>query len=260
MPQTHQQDRKRESNVPKATDDIQKSAKKDLAGQDFASQEAALVPPVQMREAPGRGGQDVQAAAQHGVKGGGQALPHIEQIQASFGDFDVSQIQAHVGGQASEASDAMGAEAYATGNDVVFRDSPDLHLVAHEAAHVVQQRSGASPADGVGRPGDPYEQHADEVADAVVRGESAEELLDEQAGRGGGGGSPVQRRAIQFEMDPAVPSAVLGAGHAEVRPIPLRIGSVHVKGNCSPRRSFAQTTACRCARTRSSIETAIFES
>ncbi len=48
-----------------------------------------------------------------------------------------------------------GAEAYASGNDVAFKSNPDLHTVAHEAAHVVQQRSttttGRSKAKKWGR-------------------------------------------------------------------------------------------------------------
>ena len=75
---------------------------------------------------------------------------------------------AHVGGAATAANDAMGAEAYATGNHVAFRAAPDLHTAAHEAAHVVQQRAGVALKGGVGEAGDPYEQHADAVADAAT--------------------------------------------------------------------------------------------
>ena len=70
----------------------------------------------------------------------------------------------------------MGAQAFATGNHVAFAGTPDLHTAAHEAAHVVQQRGGVHLKGGVGEAGDTYEQHADAVADKVVRGESAEAL------------------------------------------------------------------------------------
>jgi hypothetical protein len=46
----------------------------------------------------------------------------------------------------------------------------------------VQQRGGVQLKGGVGQTGDAYEQHADQVADAVVRGESAEAVLDQHAG------------------------------------------------------------------------------
>jgi len=66
-------------------------------------------------------------------------------IQRSFGDkHDVSGIKAHVGGASATSCDAIGASAYATGNNVAFQSSPDLHTAAHEAAHVIQQRHGSS--------------------------------------------------------------------------------------------------------------------
>ncbi|HWE28942.1 MAG TPA: DUF4157 domain-containing protein, partial [Polyangia bacterium] len=119
----------------------------------------------------------VHRAAEKGTSGGGGALPHLDAIQKSFGSHDVSHVQAHTGGAASESAAAIGAEAFASGNHVVFGGTPSLHTAAHEAAHVVQQRGGVQLKGGVGEGGDPYEQHADAVADKVVRGESAEALL-----------------------------------------------------------------------------------
>lgn len=119
----------------------------------------------------------VHAAAQRGLAGSAQALPHLEAIQRAFGPHDVRGIQAHVGGAAAEASQAIGASAYATGDAVAFGEMPDLHTAAHEAAHVVQQRGGVQLKGGVGEVGDPYERNADAVADRVVRGESAVDLL-----------------------------------------------------------------------------------
>ena len=135
----------------------------------------------------------IHLLAAHGVAGGGAPLPHAEAIQQSFGHHDVTGVRAHVGGAAAEAAGAIGASAYATGDDVAFAASPDLRQAAHEAAHVVQQRGGVRLDGGVGRSGDPYEQHADAVAALVVRGESAEALLDTMAHRGAAGGAAVQR-------------------------------------------------------------------
>jgi hypothetical protein len=140
-------------------------------------------------------GADVQGRAAEGVAGQGGQLPHIDQIRSSFGRHDVGPIEAHVGGAAADAAGDIGADAYATGNKVAFASAPDLHTAAHEAAHVVQQRGGVQLHGGVGAAGDAYERHADAVADQVVRGQSAEPLLDRMAG-----GSPaaaqgaVQRR------------------------------------------------------------------
>ncbi len=115
--------------------------------------------------------------AQAGIRGSGTMLPFLPVIQASFGSFDVSGIKAHQDGPAQDATRSMKARAYATGSDVAFAGPPDLHTAAHEAAHVVQQRSGLSLPDGVGRAGDEYEKHADQVADRVVGGGNAEPML-----------------------------------------------------------------------------------
>jgi hypothetical protein len=156
------------------------------------------LPPVQRLAAGPATGADVHVAAQRGVSGAGGALPHFATIQQLFGRHDVSGIRAHVGGEARQASHAIGAEAYAMGDRVAFSSAPDLHTAAHEAAHVVQQRGGVQLKGGVGEVGDPYERHADQVADAVVQGKSAEALLDQYAGTGGGGGARgVQQVAVQ---------------------------------------------------------------
>jgi len=120
----------------------------------------------------------VHALAAAGVAGAGQPLPHRERIAASFGPgHDLSHIRAAVGGPAAEAANAIGATAYATGDRVAFADAPDLHTAAHEAAHVVQQRAGVHLSGGVGQSGDPYEVQADAIADRVVDGQSAADLL-----------------------------------------------------------------------------------
>lgn len=153
-------------------------------------QPAAPLPVVQRQEEGDSGGgghqKDVHALAREGTEGGGGALPHGDKIQASFGRHDISGVKAHMGGKASRASQAMGAAAYTTGDAVAFADgSPSLHLAAHEAAHVIQQRAGVTLSGGVGERGDAYEQHADKVADTVVAGGSAQDLLDDMAGSEG---------------------------------------------------------------------------
>lgn len=120
----------------------------------------------------------VQSVARAGIANGGYALPYLSQIQSSFGHHDVSSARAHRGAEATEASHALGAAAYATGNDVVFAATPDLRTASHEAAHVVQQREGVYLKGGIGETGDRYEQQADAVAEAVVHGQSAEAILD----------------------------------------------------------------------------------
>jgi hypothetical protein len=155
-------------------------------------------------------GPAVPEVAAKGVAGSGSELPHRPTIQPLFGRHDVSGIRAHVGGEAATASRAIGAEAYATGNDVAFAGAPSLHTTAHEAAHVVQQRGGVQLKGGVGEAGDPHERDADQVADAVVSGRSAEPLLDRYASAS----KSVSDTAVQMQQDhqhpPAAPAAASG--------------------------------------------------
>lgn len=146
------------------------------------------------RHADGHTGLSEQAIGHHaarGVDGAGADLPHLATIQRAFGPaHDLSGVRAHVGGAAADAAGAIGAHAYATGDRIAFATSPDLFLAAHEATHVVQQRQGVHLKGAVGQAGDAYEQHADAVAAAVVRGESVAGML----GQGTGGGALVQRK------------------------------------------------------------------
>lgn len=114
-------------------------------------------------------GQPLQAAARQ----------HLEQ---RFGR-DFSRVRVHADSAAAASARGLGAQAYATGEHLVFgagRYAPHtrggLWLLAHELAHTVQQRlggdAGAQAFDGesvpVGR--DPSEAAADRAADAVLSG------------------------------------------------------------------------------------------
>lgn len=144
---------------------------------------------------------DTHAIAARGVAGASAPLPHHDAVQAAFGRHDISGMKSQVGGDATAASTAIGARAYAVGDRVAFAAQPDLHTAAHEAAHVVQQRSGVALKDGIGETGDVYEQHADAVADAVVAGGSAEGLLDRMAGAGATAAPAAPGRAIQKKTE-----------------------------------------------------------
>lgn len=152
--------------------------------------------PVQRKQSDERTTDDVPETAAGGIVGAGEALPHLDTIQRSFGRHDVAGVAAHTDSAAATANRAMGSEAYATGNDVAFASSsPSLYTAAHEAAHIVQQRGGVQLKGGVGEAGDPWERHADAVADRVVQGKSAEDLLDTVAPSGNSttrGPGPVQ--------------------------------------------------------------------
>ena len=141
-----------------------------------AQRYGSLPPPTSRLDEGARRGAmpDATEIAAGGIAGPAAPLPHADAIQRSFGSHDVTGVRAHVGGAAADAAAGLGAEAFATGNDVAFAGPPDLHT----AAHVVQQRGGVQFAGGLGPADHPFEAHADAVADRVVAGESAEDLLD----------------------------------------------------------------------------------
>ena len=184
--------------------------KESLKGKPYATQ-AAMVSPDGGAGSPGKKHGPVEQATQ----GPAVRLPHADRIQKSFGKHDIGDVQAYIGGDAAKGNEAMGAHAFATGNQIAFKTAPDLHTAAHEAAHVVQQRQGGKPAGGMGKAGDTYEQHADKVADLVVKGESAEALLDRAPGAGGGKGGGVQFLHGDVDHAKIHPELVASAGGAK---------------------------------------------
>ena len=122
------------------------------------------------------------AVAQLG--GGGAPLPAgvRDRFEASLG-ADLGAIRVHTDDASATAAAAVGARAFARGNDIHFgagQYQPDdpfgMHLLAHEVAHTVQQSGGAATTQyklAVSSPGDAAEVEADRAADAMVRGEAA---------------------------------------------------------------------------------------
>lgn len=140
----------------------------------------------------------------------GHPLPFLNSIQRSFGRHDVSRVRAHIGGLAAAETRRIGAEALTYGADISFARAPSLHTAAHEAAHVIQQRSGVQIAGSLGARGDAYERQADQVADRVATGQSSETLFDAQPGAGAARGGEV-RAAVQLRRIPTNVQALLVA-------------------------------------------------
>lgn len=114
---------------------------------------------------------DARDLAANGLVGTGQALPFLDHIQKSFGKaHDLSTVRAYVGEQSAAASGAMGACAYASGEQIAFRVPPNLRIAAPEAVHVVQQRQESPLLGCIGQKGDAWERRADEVAERVANG------------------------------------------------------------------------------------------
>src|SRR5215203_6077070 len=91
--------------------------------------------------------------------------------------YDFGHVRIHNDERAGESARSVGAFAYTVGNLVVLdrawyapHTPKGLHLLAHELAHVVQQRPGGARQvpDRIGRANDSAEREAEYVADAVV--------------------------------------------------------------------------------------------
>jgi len=109
-------------------------------------------------------------------RGGGASLD--SGVQSRFSDSlgDLSDVRVHTDDRADQLNRSVSARAFATGTDVYFArgeyspGSPSGdRLIAHELAHVVQQRG--APSGGpltVSNPGDALETEADPVADELA--------------------------------------------------------------------------------------------
>ncbi len=123
--------------------------------------------------------QGIHALAMQGFSDAPQDYPFKEQIQQAFGPkHKIDGLTAYTGTAARSANSEFGSDAYHKGGRVAFGNAPTLEDAAHEAAHYVQNPGAARLQGGVGQTGDSYERHADRVAGAVTRGESAASLLD----------------------------------------------------------------------------------
>ena len=118
---------------------------------------------------------DVQSTI-NSSRGSGRSLDAgvADKLSPSLGDL--SDVRVHTDSTAHNLNHAVSARAFATGTDVYFAQNeykPNTtdgdKLIAHELAHVVQQRG--APTSGpltVSQPGDSMEQEADSVADQIA--------------------------------------------------------------------------------------------
>lgn len=126
---------------------------------------------------------NVAADAHHHVDkaagGGGAALPSElrSQFESALG-HDLGGVRVHTGADSAAAADAVGARAYATGNDIHFNHGEyDPHstdgqlLLAHEVVHTVQQQGSAPTTQyklEVSSASDAHEIEADNLAAQMV--------------------------------------------------------------------------------------------
>ena len=96
-------------------------------------------------------------------KGGGESLsPGVRpELETAIG-ADFSGVKIHRDKNAAELNDAIGAQAFTTGEDIYFNEgkyrpetSTGKHLLAHELTHVVQQNAGLKQPDIQKQPAPP---------------------------------------------------------------------------------------------------------
>ncbi|HEX8489435.1 MAG TPA: DUF4157 domain-containing protein, partial [Chthoniobacterales bacterium] len=105
--------------------------------------------------------------------------------------YDFSRVRVHSGATADRSAQELNAKAYTVGHNLVFgaaQFAPGTDsgrkLLAHELAHVVQQRAGAPSGEiSIGSPDSPEEAEADRAADQVVTAAGqAEPMMTAAAG------------------------------------------------------------------------------
>jgi hypothetical protein len=197
---THELDQERERKT--TTLDIDR----DTAVPGRRSASAALTGPTSwvasgllMRKGAGDVAADAEGAVARASSGAAHELPGElrGKFEASLG-ADLAGVRVHTGAESQHAADAVGARAYATGNDIHFgagQYDPHSHegqaLIAHEVAHTVQQRGGSPRRQhklAVSSAGDAFEAEADRAASAMVSGAPTEILSV------GGGSSSIARK------------------------------------------------------------------
>ena len=100
--------------------------------------------------------------------------PATRASMESHFDHDFSSVQIHTDAKAAASAQAVNAQAYTVGRDVVFgpgkyvpETSEGKQLLAHELTHVLQQSNGLQGELAMSQPGNPYEQEADRASLAM---------------------------------------------------------------------------------------------
>ncbi len=162
---------------------------------------------------------DVATAAVDG-KDGGRAIDAgvTDRVGAHLG-HDFSSVRVHDDPLAREATQAMGARAFAYGGDVFLgpgESDGDLGLMAHELTHVAQQGAAATRLPQrqvqVGASDSPAERQADAVSAEVTGGAHSGPLLVDEP--------PVQPgQMLKAQFVEQLRAAVTGAANQELGPV-----------------------------------------
>lgn len=139
---------------------------------------------------------------------GGSALDAATRDRLQTGlAADLSAVRVHTDGEADHLARSVESIAFTTGPDIFFRSgsydpaSPQgLRLLAHEAAHTIQQSAGpvaGAPAPGgvsISDPADSFEQAAEQAANSVLSGVASAAPL-------AAGSAHVQRKVMPEEEE-----------------------------------------------------------
>jgi hypothetical protein len=142
----------------------------------------AAAPPARTAAAPEASAPAPLSSLQRSLTGGSALPPTLRQrMETGFGSsFD--DVRVHTGGAAAEASAKLQAEAFTSGRDIAFATGqyrPGTpagdRLIAHELAHVVQQRQAGSGGavqrhTTISQASDAAEAAADSAAATVLAG------------------------------------------------------------------------------------------
>jgi hypothetical protein len=146
---------------------------------------ASAAPAAPARKKPVAAGPSPLAAAPPKVKlavvhatearGGEPLAPDVKrELERSF-QTDLSAVRVHHDGNAHQVAVTLAARAVTHGTHVFLgagESADNLPLMAHEVAHVVQQRGGAASQTFSQSGGDHFEHEAQRASAAAVRGES----------------------------------------------------------------------------------------
>src|SRR6266704_6746434 len=128
-------------------------------------------------------------------------------MEPRFG-HDFSNVRVHTDARAAESARAVNALAYTVGRDVVFGEgqyaphsSPGGRLIAHELAHVIQQRPMPGAPLSISDPDSSLEYEADRAAEQVVGGGANPALRS--------AGAPMVSRQVDTRSMPAPDGRVI---------------------------------------------------
>ena len=101
--------------------------------------------------------------------------PHIQAALENSFSVDLGAVRFHSDEAAQQTTGSLSARAFTYGSHIFLgpgEHPDDLGLMAHEAAHIVQQQGHSSMQMWSPSRSDPYEREADRASSAVQRGEN----------------------------------------------------------------------------------------